>query len=132
MKAGQQVIIDHPEEPLRIISDPKLLRHILVNLISNAAKYSPEGMDITIKSRMDSEECRISIIDQGIGIPVEDHPHLFDRFFRARNVENIKGTGLGLNIVAHYINILDGKIEFTSEIGKGSVFTVILPVDKTN
>lgn len=132
MKTGQQVIIDHPEEPLRIISDPKLLRHILINLISNAAKYSPEGMDITIKSRIDSEECRISIIDQGIGIPVEDHPHLFDRFFRARNVENIKGTGLGLNIVAHYINILDGKIEFTSSIGKGSVFTVILPVDKTN
>ena len=132
MKAGQQVLIDHPEEPLRIISDPKLLRHILVNLISNAAKYSPEGRDITIKCRMTSKECKISIIDQGIGIPEGDHPHLFDRFFRASNVENIKGTGLGLNIVAHYVNILDGEIVFTSKMGKGSVFTIILPVSKTN
>jgi PAS domain S-box-containing protein len=132
MKTGQHVIIDHPEEPLRIISDPKLLRHILVNLISNAAKYSPEGKDIIIKSRMTSKECKISVIDQGIGIPAEDHPHLFDRFFRARNVENIKGTGLGLNIVGHYIKILDGTIEFSSKMGKGSIFTIVLPVSKTN
>lgn len=132
MKSGQQVIIDCPEEPLRIISDPKLLRHILVNLISNAAKYSPEASVITIKSWLDKEVCRISIIDQGIGIPEEDHRHLFDRFFRARNVENIKGTGLGLNIVANYVNLLGGQIEFTSEPGKGSVFTVSLPVADAN
>ncbi|MFK8164030.1 MAG: PAS domain S-box protein [Lewinella sp.] len=128
MKAGQQVVIDHPEEPLRITSDPKLLRHILVNLISNAAKYSSEGVDITIKSRMEDEVCKISIIDQGIGIPEEDHPYLFDRFFRASNVENIKGTGLGLNIVAHYANLLGGHIDFTSEMGKGSQFTIALPL----
>ncbi|WP_020570115.1 PAS domain-containing sensor histidine kinase [Neolewinella persica] len=132
MKTGQQVIIDHPEEPLRIISDPKLLRHILVNLISNAAKYSPEGMDITIKSWVSKDECKISVIDQGIGIPLEDHPHLFDRFFRARNVENIKGTGLGLNIVSHYVNILDGHIDFSSEMGKGSEFTIVLPANQPN
>jgi PAS domain S-box-containing protein len=132
MKADQQVILEHPEEPLRIVSDPKLLRHILVNLISNAAKYSSEGMDITIKSWMDDDACKISIIDQGIGIPEVDHPHLFDRFFRASNVENIKGTGLGLNIVAHYINILDGHIDFSSEMGKGSVFTIVLPATQPN
>jgi len=128
MKAGQQIFIDHPEEPLRIFSDPKLLRHILVNLISNAAKYSHEGMLITIKSRVINDACNISIIDQGIGIPPEDHPYLFDRFFRARNVENVKGTGLGLNIVSHYVKILNGHINFTSEMGKGSIFTIVLPV----
>ncbi|TXF91055.1 PAS domain S-box protein [Neolewinella aurantiaca] len=130
LKEGQKVILKLAEEPSRIVTDPKLLRHILINLISNAAKYSSPGMEITITSGWQDERCFISVADRGIGIPAEDQTHLFDRFFRARNVENVKGTGLGLNIVNHYLQLLDGKIEFESELSQGSTFTILLPAQK--
>jgi hypothetical protein len=130
LKSGQQVVLDLAPEPSRIVTDPKLLRHILINLISNAAKYSSPGMDIVIATKLRGDDCLISITDQGIGIPTEDQAHLFDRFFRARNVENVKGTGLGLNIVNHYVQLLEGEIKFSSAMGKGSVFTVVLPTKK--
>jgi signal transduction histidine kinase len=66
--------------------------------------------------------------DEGIGIPQNELKYLFDRFFRASNVTNIQGTGLGLNIVKRYVDLLAGEIEFTSENGKGSTFTVTLPL----
>lgn len=128
MKAGQFVSLELCDDPRRIVSDPKLLRHILVNLISNAAKYSPEGMEIVIRTTKEDAFCRIDIIDQGIGIPKEDQVHLFDRFFRATNVENVKGTGLGLNIVNHYIKLLEGHVSFVSNLGEGSTFSVYLPL----
>lgn len=128
LKPGQKVTLQLAPEPSRIVTDPKLLRHILTNLLSNAAKYSSPGAEITVVTGMRGDDCFISIKDQGIGIPVEDQPHLFDRFFRARNVENVKGTGLGLNIVNHYIDLLEGSIAFTSAMGQGSTFTILLPL----
>lgn len=128
MKPGQQAVLELTNEPLRIVSDPKMLRHILVNIISNAAKYSPEGEKIVIHAGLGNNQCLISITDRGIGIPETDHQHLFDRFFRAGNVENVKGTGLGLNIVRHYTNLLNGTVTFTSQLGKGSTFTITLPL----
>lgn len=130
LKEGQQVVLDLPPEPSQIVTDPKLLRHVLLNLISNAAKYSAPGRDIIIATGQRGEGCFISITDQGIGIPPQDQAHLFDRFFRARNVENVKGTGLGLNIVNHYAHLLEAEIEFSSELGTGSTFTVVLPAKK--
>ncbi len=65
--------------------------------------------------------------DQGIGIPIEDQKHLFDRFFRASNTANIQGTGLGLNIVKRYVDLLSGEINFTSEFGKGTTFHIKIP-----
>lgn len=127
LQSGQEVVLQLAPEPGRIVTDPKLLRHVLINLLSNAAKYSSPGAEITVSSGMQGDDCFISITDQGIGIPPEDQAHLFDRFFRARNVENVKGTGLGLNIVNHYANLLEGTITFTSEMGKGSTFTILLP-----
>jgi signal transduction histidine kinase len=68
------------------------------------------------------------IRDEGIGIPKEDHKHLFDRFFRASNAGNIQGTGLGLNIVKRYVDLLNGSITFSSEYEKGSTFIVSIPL----
>jgi len=65
--------------------------------------------------------------DEGIGIPHEDQKHMFDRFFRASNSGNVQGTGLGLNIVKRYIDLLGGSISFSSEHGKGTIFNVIIP-----
>lgn len=127
LKPGQQVVMQVAEEPRTIECDPKLLRHVLVNLLSNAAKYSDPGMDIEIVAEQIGSHYTISVIDHGIGIPKEDRQHLFDRFFRARNVENVKGTGLGLNIVKHYTDIMGATVNFTSEMGKGSTFTILLP-----
>lgn len=132
LKKGQRVLFDLPEEPVRIYTDAKLLRHILTNLVSNSAKYSEEEKEITLRVEQTNKTVAISVIDQGMGIPDEDHKHLFDRFFRARNVENIKGTGMGLNIVNQYVALLQGKIEFSSTLGKGSTFKVILPTDNQN
>ncbi|MEL7160080.1 MAG: PAS domain-containing sensor histidine kinase [Bacteroidota bacterium] len=126
-KTGQEVIMKLAPEPRTITTDAKLLRHVLTNLLSNAGKYSPEGSQITVETGLRGDRCYLSIIDRGIGIPEKDRRHLFDRFFRADNVENIKGTGLGLNIVKNYVDLLGGEIGFTSTLGQGSVFTVLLP-----
>lgn len=128
-KKDQQVLFDLPDEPVRIYTDAKLLRHILTNLVSNSAKYSEEGKEIILKVEQEKNQVAISVIDHGMGIPEEDHKYLFDRFFRARNVENIKGTGMGLNIVNQYVMLLQGEIEFNSTLGKGSTFKIILPTD---
>jgi PAS domain S-box-containing protein len=107
--------------------DVHLLRNILNNLVSNAIKYSPSGSRVGLTVEFRWSEVRISVSDQGIGIPAEEQVHLFERFFRASNTAGISGTGLGLSIVKRYLDLMDGAIEVTSVPGSGSVFTVILP-----
>ena len=99
----------------------------MFNLISNASKYSEPGKLIEITITNAQPDLSIAIRDEGMGIPEEDHKHLFERFFRAGNVSNIQGTGLGLNIVKRYVELLKGKISFTSAYKKGSTFTVSIP-----
>lgn len=105
-----------------------MLCNILFNLLSNASKYSDENKAIQIHCEPNKDNVVVMIKDEGIGIPDEDQRHLFDRFFRASNVINIQGTGLGLNIVKRYLDLLNGSISFTSEYGKGSTFTIQLPI----
>lgn len=108
--------------------DPKLIRNILVNLLSNAVKYSPKGGTIDIRSHCNGKQFGMEVEDHGIGIPIQDQQAMFQRFFRASNAESIKGTGLGLNIVKRYLDIMDGTIFFNSEEGKGTTFVVDVPV----
>jgi signal transduction histidine kinase len=112
--------------------DEKLLRHILSNLLSNAIKYSPEGGLVTLAVRQpEADEAAIvfQITDQGIGIPADDMPHLFDTFHRGTNVGNIAGTGLGMAIVQRAVNLHRGRIDVHSEPGAGTTFVVTLPSD---
>lgn len=122
LKSGQQINIAC--ESLEVLTDEHVLRNILINLISNASKYSSENDTIEITAQQVNGELEISVRDAGIGIPKEEQKNLFERFFRAGNVTNIQGTGLGLNIVKKYAELLDGQIYFNSEEGKGSVFTL--------
>lgn len=128
LKKDQQVLL-HLKTEVTAFTDARILRNILFNLISNASKYSEEGKNIEIHVSADSKSLSIAIEDHGIGIPEEDHKHLFERFFRAGNVSNIQGTGLGLNIVRRYIELLKGDITFESEYKKGSTFTVLIPLN---
>jgi PAS domain S-box-containing protein len=114
--------------PDKIYIDPKLLKHVLFNLVSNAIKYSPAGKSVTVKAAIDNQELVIEIADQGIGIPEEDRKHLFTRFFRGRNASHIPGTGLGLNIVARHVELMQGTVTFTSEENKGTTFTLRFPL----
>ena len=126
LKPGQKFIFNHKGN-MQTYTDSNLLKHIMINILSNAIKFSPENASITIDTEVTSNHTKISITDNGIGIPAEDQVHLFERFFRATNVTNIQGTGLGLHIVGRYIEILKGTIKYTSEFEKGSTFKIQLP-----
>jgi len=127
-KTGKNIIISAPDAPVLLHLDPKLVRRILMNLLSNAIKYSPENTDIYIKI----EECKqfisLEVQNQGIGIPEEEQDKLFERFFRAKNVQDIEGTGLGLHIIKQFVNLMNGTIDFKSKTNKGATFLVKLPI----
>ncbi|WP_238750738.1 PAS domain-containing sensor histidine kinase [Neolewinella maritima] len=130
---GQYVTLDLVEDDdTQLITDPKLLRHVVTNLLSNAAKYSPGEDEILLQSRTLGTSVQISVTDRGIGVAEEDRSRVFDRFYRGHNVENIQGTGLGLNIVAQYAELLGGHVSFTSALGQGTTFLIELPRTSSN
>jgi PAS domain S-box-containing protein len=111
----------------KVVMDKKILHNIFINLISNAIKYSVT--DILINIKVENDMVHVDFIDQGIGIPKDEQKLLFTKFFRAKNVVNIQGTGLGLNIVKHYVDLLEGDITFESELEKGTTFHLSLPIN---
>jgi PAS domain S-box-containing protein len=123
-KEGQTLNYEHNGSSSEVYLDKKIIRHILFNLISNAIKFSPENKPVEIRTEITGGKLSICIKDNGIGISQEDRQHLFERFFRGQNAANIQGTGLGLNIVARYVEILDGTIECESELEKGTTFRI--------
>jgi len=123
LKKGQYINYNH-EGLTQVSLDTSLLRNILINLISNAIKFSPEGANIWVDSRCTESEITLTIKDEGLGIPEEDMKHLFERFFRGKNMMNIQGTGLGLHIVSKYVELMGGKIEVESQLEVGTKFTI--------
>ncbi|MFB2936312.1 CBS domain-containing protein [Aerosakkonemataceae cyanobacterium BLCC-F154] len=109
--------------------DEQWLRYILSNLLSNALKYSPPGTTVKLRLSIDTDQAIFQIIDRGIGILPQDQLNLFEPFYRGQNAHKISGSGLGLAIVKNYVNLLKGQISFTSEIGVGTTFTLILPLN---
>ncbi len=122
-KSKQQIEVNYSGEE-KLNTDPFLMKNILFNLLSNAIKYSPDDKPIFFKVNNKSDELIVKVRDQGIGIPAEDQKNMFSRFFRASNVENIKGTGLGLTIVKKYAELMSGNIIFKSKEGEGTEFVV--------
>ena len=131
LKSGQEIKYNHIGNP-EVYTDSSLLKHVLVNLMSNAIKFSPENAFIQLETKVDKETTTFKITDQGMGIPAADQVHLFERFFRATNATNIQGTGLGLHIVGRYVEILNGIISYQSELEKGSKFTIVIPTKIKN
>lgn len=123
-----KIMLHLPDKEKLIYSDPVWLTHIFKNIIENAFKYSlPENQAPELTLMYKPKTFEISVKDYGVGIPKEDQKYIFDSFFRSKNVSYIKGTGLGLSIVSEFVKKLGGKINFKSELGEGSEFTVTLP-----
>ena len=120
---------DGAEDEHEVWADEEAFGQILDNLIDNAVKYTPEGGQIRVGWRTDGESVCLEVADNGIGIPENDLPRIFERFYRvdkARSRE-MGGTGLGLSIVKHLVQSLHGTIRATSRVGEGSTFTIRLP-----
>ena len=124
LKPNQHIIFNSNKSTITVKLDKHLLRNILNNLLSNASKYSDNAKDITVNIIQEEKKLFIHIKDQGVGIPPKDHNQLFTRFFRAGNSGNIPGTGLGLHIVKKYVELMDGNINFVSELNVGTTFTL--------
>ena len=127
LKDGQK--INYPEniDDISLYQDEKILELALSNLIFNAIKYSSENTIIDIEISQNKTTTIFKIKDNGIGIPIKDQKNIFNRYFRAKNVINIQGTGIGLNIVKDHLENLNGSITFISKEHKGSTFTIELP-----
>lgn len=124
-------IIQQLETLFPVNLDPDLMKQVFSNLIENAIKYSHEDSTVVVKSREENNEIWVEVSDEGIGIPSVDLPNIFMKFFRSHNVKTstIKGTGLGLYLAQYFVQLHKGQIEVTSEPGKGSKFTVRLPLE---
>jgi PAS domain S-box-containing protein len=125
-RSGQEIHYDHSGAERTIHQDRQMLAHVLSNLLSNALKYSSENKRIELLTRIADGQVTIIVKDEGIGIPLEDQQHLFERFFRAGNAFTVQGTGLGLSIVRKYLDMMGGTIRFESVPGKGTTFTTEL------
>lgn len=129
LKPGQEILYKHSGTK-QFMLDGSLLKHIGMNLLSNAIKFSPEHKPIRISTAILPDGMTLVVSDEGLGIPKEDQQHLFERFFRAGNVTNVQGTGLGLHIVSKYAELMNGSVTFKSEEGKGTTFTIQLKTKK--
>ena len=126
LKAGQVISLKQEGE-MPVFFDKNFLRNILLNLTSNAIKFSPENSTIHVSYQLTPAMVTLSVADKGIGISEEDKEHLFERFFRGKNAGNIQGTGLGLHIVSKYLELMNGTIECNSVLNQGTTFTVHIP-----
>jgi PAS domain S-box-containing protein len=127
VKEGQEIRFAHSGQEL-VFNDKRLLRNILINLVSNALKFSDPQDEVLVHSRVEGEAAVITVTDKGLGISEEDQQHLFSTFFRGKNVTNIQGTGLGLHIVKRYADLMGGTINLKSKLGEGTTVTLTFPV----
>ena len=123
LKKEQYVQYEHFGAP-EVILDISLLRHIIMNLISNASKFSPPTGSINVIPSQENGLLKLSVEDHGTGISPEDQQHLAERFFRGKNAVNIQGTGLGLHIVSKYVELMNGSIKCDSVLHEGTIFTL--------
>lgn len=124
----RRVRLEFPEEVLPVQADPDCLERILINLVSNALAYSPEGGDIVLRVERMGDELLISVVDHGAGIPEDDLPHIFERLYRVKRERWPGGIGLGLHICKLLVEAHGGRIWVQSRLGEGSTFYVALPM----
>jgi two-component system NtrC family sensor kinase len=123
-----EVLVDAPDDVDEVFGDPTRLRQLFDNLLSNAIRYTPMGGQIRISLRSENNQVILQVQDTGPGIPASDQPYIFDKFYRASNIEqDIPGSGLGLAIVKTIVENHQGRVWVDSILGQGSTFTVVFP-----
>jgi PAS domain S-box-containing protein len=127
-KKNISIPLSMPEKPIPVVGDKSGLQQVFINLINNAAKFSPQDSSIEVEVKLTPQEARVLITDHGMGIPPEDVPHLFERFFRGKNVTiaEIPGSGIGLYIVKTIVEELGGSIKVESVLKQGTTITITL------
>jgi signal transduction histidine kinase len=126
---ADRIIFTHTGQCEDVLVDEDLIRHILLNLLTNAMKYSPVNNPVYLNLNCGEGKATFIVKDEGIGIPFEAQQQLFDAFFRANNVGTIAGTGLGMTIVKRAVEAHRGGIDFHSVQGEGTTFIVTIPID---
>jgi PAS domain S-box-containing protein len=126
--ASRLISFECSQPKMMIDMDRKLIWRVMTNLVGNALKYSPDDKSVAVTLTIGNPGIEICVKDEGIGIPVVQQEKLFEPFFRANNAENIQGTGLGLTIVKQAIELHGGTIRVESAEGKGTCFTIELPL----
>ena len=127
-----RLVYTGPAENKFVLLDKNLVRLILWHLVSNALKFSPGDTPIELNLAVSPGEVIFRVKDRGIGIPAAEQSHIYEIFFRASNVANVRGSGMGLNIVRLCLELHNGSITFTSEVGQGTTFTVTIPLAPIN
>jgi signal transduction histidine kinase len=125
---GHDLKVDEPAEPVEADVDPDRFQMVVRNLLSNAAKYSPAGSDITVRIRRDDRMATVAVIDRGVGISPEDQVKLFTRFGRVQSTQHVQGTGLGLWLSREIARMHDGDLTVQSDVGTGSTFVLAVPL----
>ncbi|HYS11593.1 MAG TPA: ATP-binding protein [Myxococcales bacterium] len=130
---NHDIVFHRSPEPLLVKGDHERLEQVLVNLLTNAIKYTPQGGQIVVAVERGDGEVRVSVKDPGIGVPAEEQPMLFQRFFRAANANtrNYSGLGIGLFVSNEIVKRHGGRFEVSSEVGKGSTFCFHLPLARS-
>jgi signal transduction histidine kinase len=131
LAAEKNITLDTDLDPIFSFKfDARLIRRVIANLVENAIKYSPEGGHIRLISREENNWVHVSVADQGIGIPETEQEKVFAKFYRGQHplTAAVKGTGLGLYLARYFVELHEGIIKLKSDVGKGSTFTVSLPV----
>jgi signal transduction histidine kinase len=123
----REIVYEFSDDSILINADPKWIKNIVINLISNAIKYSKPTTKVEIGIKKENETVILTFSDKGVGISKKDQKKLFEPFHRGENVDEISGTGLGLAVVQKAVELHNGKILFTSELNKGTTFKIILP-----
>ena len=121
-------IVEIAEGLPNILMDQRLVQRAVVNLLQNAVNHTPVGGRITLKAEKDGDFLVVSVSDTGLGIPREEQGRIFEKYYRSRRTSYIKGTGLGLAIVKAVMDAHGGRVEVESEVSKGSVFRLFLPI----
>jgi signal transduction histidine kinase len=124
-----EIAIDEPASP--VLADPNRLERILINLLSNALKYSPPESPVRVRAARAGDEMVVSVVDEGVGIPAEEQVRIFDRFYRVAGSRRSEGLGLGLHITRLLVQAHGGRIWVESRVGEGSTFSFTLPVVDT-
>jgi signal transduction histidine kinase len=126
-KRNQNFLYEIIDEQKLVKLDKSRIEQVIINLLSNASKYSPENSAITLKARTDSSGFLLEVIDKGVGIAPEDQKNLFQPYYRASKNKGIPGIGLGLAVSKKIIEAHGGQISISSELGRGSTFSIFIP-----